>query len=74
MVERGGQAGLAQKAVAEVGVAEAGREELERGGAAEPDVLGAVDDTRAAAAELLEDPVAAELGAYALVQLHAHQF
>jgi len=37
-------------------------------------VLGAVHDARAAAAELLEDPVATELGADALVQLHAHQF
>jgi hypothetical protein len=37
-------------------------------------VLGPVDDARAAAADLLDDAVAAELGADALIELHAHQF
>ena len=74
MVERGREPGLAQEAVAEVGVAEARREELQRGPAAEAHVLGAVDDACAAAAELLDDPIAAELGADALVEFHPHQF
>ena len=74
VVERGREPGLAQEAVAEVGVAEARREELQRGPAAEAHVLGAVDDACAAAAELLDDPIAAELGADALVEFHPHQF
>ena len=74
VVERGREPRLAQEAVAEVGFAEPRREELQRGPAPQAYVLGPVDDAGAAATELLDDPVAAELGADALVQLHAHQF
>ena len=74
VVERGGKPGLAQEAVAEVGLADPGREQLQRREAAEPDVLGPVDDARAAAADLLEDAVSPELRADALVELHAHEF
>ena len=70
MVERGGELRLAQEALAEVRLADPGREQLQRGLPPQPDVLGPVDDARAAAAERLEDPVAAELGPDAPVESH----
>src|SRR6185437_1809404 len=61
MVEGGREPRLAQETLAEVGLAERRGEELERGGAPEPDVLRAVHDAGAALADRLDEPVAADL-------------
>ena len=73
VVERGGELRLAQEPLAEVGLAERGREQLEGGRPAEPDVLGAVDDARRALAERLDDAIAPELGADTAVGLHLYE-
>ena len=73
VVERRGQPRLAEEALAEVRFAECRREQLQGGLASEPDVLGAVDDARRAAAELLDDPVAAELRPDPPVSRHVHE-
>src|SRR5204862_2293982 len=52
---------LAQEALPEVGLADAGREELQRRLPPEPDVLGAVDDARAATPERFAEAIASEL-------------
>ena len=62
VVERRGEPRLAQEPLAEVGLAERRGEELQRGGASEPNVLGAVDDARPAFADRLDQPVPADLG------------
>ena len=72
VVERGGQLRLAQEAVAEVGFAERRGQELERGRPPEPNLLRAVDDARAPAADRLDDPVAADLCVDAPIE-HRHE-
>jgi hypothetical protein len=72
MVERGREPRLAEEPLAEVVLSRARREELQRGAPTETHVLGAVDHARAALPDLLDDPVAAELGADPLVELHSH--
>ena len=58
MIEAGGGAGLALKALQGHGVADQFRgEELQRDASTQPQVLGAIDDSHAAAAQLLFDPV-----------------
>ena len=61
VVERGGEPRLAEEPLAEVGLAERRGEELQCGGAAEPHVLGAVDDARPALADRLDEAVPADL-------------
>jgi hypothetical protein len=61
VVERGRDLGLAQETLAEIGLAQPRREELERGRPLQPHVLGPVDDARPAAPQRLHEAVAAEL-------------
>ena len=62
MVERGGELGLGDEAAAEVGILrQLVVEHLERDGAVERQVGGAVDDAHAAAADAAVDAVAGEL-------------
>ncbi len=61
MVEGGQRLGLALEAVQPLGVrGQLGRQQLERHLPLEPRVLGAIDLTHAARAELLEDAVVAQ--------------
>ena len=72
MVERRGQLGLAQEAVAEVGLAECRGQELERGRPPQPHLLRAIDDARPPTADRLDDAVAADLGVDAPIE-HRHE-
>ena len=74
VVERRRELRLAQKALAEVGLPQPRREQLQRRRAPEPDVLGTVDDARAAAPERLDDAVAAEHRADPPIKRHRHDF
>ena len=73
MVERRSQLRLAQEPLAVVALAERGGEQLQRGRASEPHVLGPVDDAHAAAAEQLDDPVARDLRVDATVDAHRQE-
>ena len=58
MVERGGRLRLGDEPVAGVAILRRlDRQELQRNGASQPDVLGAVDDAHAAGTEALDDPI-----------------
>ena len=64
MVQLGGGLGLDLEPLALLGVDRRGEgQDLERDAPAQRDLLGLVDDAHAAAADLAEDPVFAELGA-----------
>ncbi len=70
VVERGGEARLAQEALAEAHVpGELGREELERDGAVEREVARAIDDAHSTAAEQRLDPVTGQLLAHGEARL-----
>ncbi len=70
MVERAGEARLAQEALPEMLVlGELGREQLERDAPLEGEVMSAVDDAHAAAPEQPVDPIPDELRADARIRL-----
>ncbi len=70
VVDRRGQAGLAEEALAEAGVlGELGRQQLQRHLSAENEILGQVDHTHAAPPEQRLDPVPGDLAATADVRL-----
>ena len=71
VVDRGGQPGLAQEALAEALVLrELGREDLQRDRPFEREVVGAVDDPHPAPADQRLDPVAGELAARSAIRAY----
>jgi hypothetical protein len=73
MVDRCGELGLAEKALAErLVLGEARRQELESNLSLEPEILGQIDDAHPAPAQQRLDPVAGDLRADPRVVAHLH--
>ena len=62
MVERRRELRLVQEALAEVGLPDRRRQQLDSRRAPQPHMLGPIDDARRAVSDRLDDPVATDFG------------